>query len=51
MNEVYAELTELHDGRWMVELSNRSEVLGPFTVKEIRALLEALEEWQEDAGF
>ena len=50
---MYAEITELQDDLFVIELSSRGNVIGepPFTIAELKALKEALSEWEEDGGF
>lgn len=47
---VIVEIIELEHG-WLIEMSSHGEMLGPFTTKELEALLEALREWEEEGGF
>ena len=47
---IIVEIIELEHG-WLIELSSHGEMLGPFTTKELEALLESLREWEEEGGF
>lgn len=45
--DIDVELRELGSGKWMIELSDRPDILGPLSKHELRAIFEALEEWME----
>lgn len=45
------EVIELGNGRYLLEIEDRPDVLGPLTKKELLAILEALEEWAEEANY
>lgn len=49
--EIEVDIHELADGRYLVELSSRGDVLGPLTAKELEALHEALALWMEEGEY
>ena len=46
--DIEVELRELGSGKYLIELSDRPDVLGPLSRAEMRSIFEALEEWMED---
>ena len=45
------EIIELSNGRFLVEIEDRPDALGPLTRAELVALYEALEEWIEEGDY
>lgn len=51
MSDPSAEIIELGNGRFLVEIEDRPDALGPLTRRELLALYEALEEWVEEGEY
>ena len=46
-----AEIVELANGRYLIEIDDRPDALGPLTRQELNALYEVLEEWLEEGEY
>ena len=49
--DLTVEIIELANKRFLVEIEDRPDALGPLTRQELVALYEALEEWIEEAEY
>ena len=48
MQDIWAELKETWDGQFYIELSTKSDVIGPLTKAELYAIVEAIKEQFSD---